>query len=160
MDGTKAQEEASLSSIHDTICGVHDFDAIQSDPTSESILPMARTVDSGQGWPLAIIRARDWITTNTAFHKLRAALAVFGKYARRVRSLKGPHVSGVATDIDNEWFLAFCSSSAPFPLLPNLRSLDWTTESDFQLLHLQWLVKRALSYKATAACDWLMLLPK
>ncbi|KAH7906264.1 hypothetical protein BJ138DRAFT_1163021 [Hygrophoropsis aurantiaca] len=73
------------------------------------------------------------ISRDTCFHGhlLPSDWAVFEKYARRVRSLEGPHISGVAMAIDNEWFLAFCSSSssAPFPLVPNLRSLDRTIES-------------------------------
>ncbi|KAH7903337.1 hypothetical protein BJ138DRAFT_1168266 [Hygrophoropsis aurantiaca] len=64
---------------------------------------------------------------------------IFKKYSHRVRSLQG------SAFMDDACILAFGLSSAPIPLLPNLKSLTWIIWSDLELLTVSRLLSPSLT---------------
>ncbi|KAH7902909.1 hypothetical protein BJ138DRAFT_1168741 [Hygrophoropsis aurantiaca] len=76
--------------------------------------------------------------------------AIFQKYSRRVRSVRGPDHHTFHgrirrnLRIDNALLLALCAPSAPIPLLPNLTLLDWHVISDAHLRALRRLAPSSL----------------
>ncbi|KAH7907132.1 hypothetical protein BJ138DRAFT_1129385 [Hygrophoropsis aurantiaca] len=103
-------------------------------------------------------------TINSLVITLRRSMApsdwdIFQKYSRRVRRLKTPintFSRRSSINLDDACILAMCSPSAPTPLLPNLKSLDWVVESDVHFKLLTRLLSPSLiSLELTEICPTL-----
>ncbi|KAH7903035.1 hypothetical protein BJ138DRAFT_1184600, partial [Hygrophoropsis aurantiaca] len=98
-------------------------------------------------WDYESIRD-DWYLTEFLYRFCGTILpsdwAAFEKYACRVHTVNSALGPLDFVDMDNRWHLAFFSPAAPSPLLPNLESLTWSIQSDFELLTLSRLLSPSL----------------
>ncbi|KAH7903961.1 hypothetical protein BJ138DRAFT_1119880 [Hygrophoropsis aurantiaca] len=111
-------------------------------------------------------RDRDYDLTDHYIFRLRRPIlssdwVVFQKYSSRVRTLKGPlPEKGSPVSIEESGALAFCSPSAPFPLLPNLKSLKWSIVSNAGILTLFHLISPNLTSLKVSMIPGAQLTPR